>query len=59
MDLHEKIDVLLADLALAAETLRYYETCHRAKNTDESTVKAEANAKLAARFEATIANFKA
>lgn len=49
---------LLDDLILAAETLRRYETLHRAKNTEESTAKAEVNAALAARFEATIAKAK-
>lgn len=46
---------LLADLQEAATTLRRYETLHRAKGTDDSTAKAEVNAALAARFEATIA----
>ncbi|QKZ05875.1 hypothetical protein [Pseudomonas eucalypticola] len=46
---------LLADLQEAATTLRRYETLHRAKGTDDSTAKAEVNATLAARFEATIA----
>lgn len=46
---------LLADLILAATTLRRYEALHRAKGTTESTDKAEVNAALAARFEATIA----
>lgn len=46
---------LLADLAAAAEILRRYEGYHRAKNTEESNAKAEVNAELAARFEATIA----
>lgn len=46
---------LLADLCVAAETLRRYETLHRAKNTDDSLAKAEANAALASRFEATLA----
>lgn len=46
---------LLADLTQAAETLRRYETLHRAKGTADSTEKAEVNAALAARFEATIA----
>lgn len=46
---------MLADLREAASTLRRYETLHRAKNTDESTAKAEVNAALAERFEATIA----
>lgn len=46
---------LLADLQEAAATLRRYESLHRAKGTDDSTVKAEVNATLAARFEATIA----
>ncbi|WP_040263754.1 hypothetical protein [Pseudomonas massiliensis] len=46
---------LLADLALAAATLRRYEELHRAKGTAESAEKAEVNANLAARFEATIA----
>jgi len=48
---------LLADLTEAAATLRLYEELHRAKGTDESTAKAEVNAALAARFEATIAKF--
>lgn len=46
---------LLADLITAAGTLRHYEALHRAKNTEESTAKAEVNAQLAARFEMTIA----
>lgn len=46
---------LLADLQEAAATLRRYEALHRAKGTDDSTAKAEVNAALAARFEATIA----
>lgn len=46
---------LLADLREAAATLRRYEKLHRAKGTDDSTAKAEVNATLAARFEATIA----
>lgn len=45
---------MLADLKLAAETLRRYEAAHRAKNTEESTAKAEVNASLASRFEETI-----
>lgn len=46
---------LLDDLREAAATLRRYEALHRAKNTEESTTKAEVNAELATRFEATIA----
>jgi hypothetical protein len=46
---------LLDDLREAAATLRHYEALHRAKGTDDSIMKAEANAALAARFEATIA----
>lgn len=46
---------LLADLREAVATLRRYEALHRAKGTDDSTAKAEVNAALAARFEATIA----
>lgn len=46
---------LLADLIDAAAQLRTYEALHRAKGTDDSTAKAEVNAALAARFEATIA----
>ncbi|MBP5097958.1 hypothetical protein [Pseudomonas protegens] len=46
---------LLADLIIAAGTLRHYEALHRAKGTAESTEKAEVNAGLAARFEQTIA----
>ena len=49
------IPVLLEDLQLAATTLRHYEKLHRAKNTEDSLAKAEVNAALAARFEATIA----
>ena len=45
---------LLADLIVATETLRHYETLHRAKGTTDSDAKAEANAALAGRFEATI-----
>ena len=48
-------DELLADLQVAASTLRRYEQAHRAKGTADSTVKAEVNAALALRFEATIA----
>lgn len=46
---------LLADLQEAAATLRRYEQLHRAKGTDDSMAKAEVNAALALRFEATIA----
>ncbi|WP_443692045.1 hypothetical protein ACRZ5O_22715 [Pseudomonas protegens] len=46
---------LLADLIVAAGTLRHYEALHRAKGTAESTEKAEVNAGLASRFEQTIA----
>lgn len=46
---------MLADLCEAAATLRRYEALHRAKNTEDSLSKAEVNAALAARFEATIA----
>ena len=49
------IPVLLADLREAAATLRRYEALHRAKNTEDSLAKAEVNAALAARLEATIA----
>ena len=49
---------LLSDLCDATATLRRYESLHRAKNTDESTAKAEVNAALAARFEKTIAKAK-
>ena len=52
-------DELLSDLQEATATLRRYETSHRAKGTEESTVKAEVNAQLAARFEATIAKAQA
>jgi hypothetical protein len=48
-------DHLLADLQEAATTLRRYEALHRAKGTEDSTAKAEVNAALASRFEATIA----
>ncbi len=53
---HHQVVDLLSDLKLAVETLRRYETLHRAKNTEESTEKAEVNASLASRFEATIAS---
>lgn len=46
---------LLADLQESAATLRRYETLHRAKGTAEGDEKAEVNARLASRFEATIA----
>lgn len=46
---------LVIELRLAAETLRRYEALHRAKNTEESTAKAELNASLAERFESVIA----
>lgn len=46
---------LLADLIVAAGTLRHYEALHRAKGTAESMEKAEVNAGLASRFEKTIA----
>jgi hypothetical protein len=48
-------ETLLVDLREAAATLRRYETLHRAKGTDDSIAKAEVNAALASRFEATIA----
>lgn len=51
----EANEALVADLREAAATLRRYEALHRAKGTDDSTAKAEVNAQLAARFEATIA----
>lgn len=53
--LRAKNVALTADLTVAAATLRRYETLHRAKGTADSTAKAEVNAELAARFEATIA----
>lgn len=46
---------MLSDLTDAAAQLRKYETLHRAKGTPDSLEKAEVNAALAARFEATIA----
>lgn len=46
---------LLADLREATAALRRYEALHRAKGTPESKEKAEVNAALATRFEATIA----
>lgn len=46
--------ILLADLQIAAETLRRYEGYHRAKGTPESLKKAIANQALAIRFEETI-----
>jgi hypothetical protein len=50
----EEIKRLVADLQLAAETFRRYETLHRAKGTAESDAKAEANRLIAERFEATL-----
>lgn len=50
----EANEALVADLREAAATLRRYEALHRAKGTEDSTAKAEVNAALAARFEATI-----
>jgi len=55
MRLMQTAPELLDDLVEAAAILRRYEGYHRAKNTEESTAKAEVNAQLAARFEATIA----
>jgi hypothetical protein len=46
---------LVADPREAVATLRRYEALHRAKGTVDSTAKAEVNAELAARFDATIA----
>lgn len=46
---------LVTDLRDAAATFRRYEELHRAKGASESDAKAEVNASLAARFEATIA----
>lgn len=46
---------LLNDLIDAAAQLRAYEALHRAKGTEDSLRKAEVNAALAQRFEATIA----
>lgn len=45
---------MLADLTDAAAQLRKYETLHRAKGTPDSLEKADVNAALASRFEATI-----
>lgn len=50
----DTITALRTDLTLAAQTLRGYEAHHRAKGTAESTEKAEVNARLAERFEATL-----
>lgn len=46
---------LFDDLEVAANTLRRYEALHRDKNTEDSLKKAEVNAELASRFEATLA----
>jgi hypothetical protein len=46
---------MLSDLKEAAALLREYEKLHRAKNTEESTIKAERNKAWAEQFEATIA----
>lgn len=53
--LKSSVTALKEDLKLAAVTLRHYETLHRAKGTAESDAKAEVNAALATRFEATLA----
>ena len=53
--LKSSVKALKEDLQLAAETLRKYEALHRAKGTTESDAKAEVNAALATRFEATLA----
>lgn len=50
----DAIVALRTDLDVAAQTLRGYEAHHRAKGTPESTEKAEVNARLAERFEATL-----
>lgn len=57
-DLTTQITALAADLTQAASTLRRYETQHRAKGTAESSEKAEVNAALATRFEATLAGIE-
>lgn len=49
------IALLVGDLTEAAATLRRYEAQHWAKGTAESDLKAAVNAKLAARFERTLA----
>lgn len=46
---------LFDDLEVAAKTLRRYEALHRDKCTEDSLKKAEVNAELASRFEATLA----
>jgi len=48
------IDRMRTDLQVAAETLRRYEALHLAKGTPESLEKANVNAALAARLEATL-----
>jgi hypothetical protein len=53
---NDQINRLRDDLELAAKTLRRYESLHLAKGTPESLEKANANAALAWRFEATLAN---
>lgn len=50
----ELFNNLVQDLRTAAETLRRYEQLHRDKNTEESLIKAEVNAKLASQFESTL-----
>lgn len=45
---------LCADLRKAAEVFRQYEDLHRAKGTAEGDAKADVNAALASRFEATL-----
>lgn len=49
------MSMLRDDLAIAAATLRRYETQHRLKGTSESLLKANVNAELATKFEATLA----
>jgi multidrug efflux pump subunit AcrA (membrane-fusion protein) len=48
-------DLLRQLLKESAETFRRYETLHRAKNTPESTQKAEVNHDIARRIEAVLA----
>lgn len=50
----ELLSQLVNDLTDAAQTFRHYERLHRAKETEDGLLKAEANAALAGRLEASI-----
>lgn len=53
-ELYTAIQLRDSLLKEAGELFRFYEKQHRAKNTEESTVKAERNAEIASRIEAIL-----